>query len=70
MIIDILIFIAGVIGGALITLNNTRKVRAIANKLEEEAQELREKVEKEVKSRRKPKTKTAKKQVRTTPPRV
>jgi len=70
MIIDILIFIAGVIGGALITLNNTRKVRAIANKLEEEAQELREKVEKEVKSRRKPKTKTAKKQIRKTPPRV
>jgi len=70
MIIEILIFIAGVIGGVLITLNNTRKVRAIANKLEEEAQELREKVEKQVKSRRKPKTKIAKKQVRTTPPRV
>jgi len=70
MIIEILIFIAGVIGGVLITLNNTRKVRAIANKLEEEAQELRVKVQKEVKSRRKPKTKIAKKQVRTTPPRV
>jgi len=71
MIIDILIFIAGVIGGALITLNNTRKVRAIANKLEEEAQELREKVEKEVKSRRKrPTKKNAKKSARTTPPRV
>jgi len=52
MIIDILIFIAGVIGGVLITLNNTRKVRAIANKLEEEAQELRVKVEREVKNRR------------------
>jgi beta-lactam-binding protein with PASTA domain len=70
MIIEILIFIAGVIGGVLITLNNTRKVRAIANKLEEEAEELRVKVQKEVKSRRKPKTKIAKKQVRTTPPRV
>lgn len=71
MIIDILIFIAGAIGGALITLNNTRKVRAIANKLEEEAQELREKVEQEIKTRRKkPAKKNAKKQVRTTPPRV
>lgn len=69
MIIEILIFIAGVIGGALITLNNTRKVRAIANKLEEEAEELRQKVEKEVKSRRKKPVKKTKK-VRTSPPRV
>lgn len=72
MIIDILIFIAGVIGGALITLNNTRKVRAIANKLEEEAQELREKVEKEIK-RRQQGAKSAKnttKKVLTSPPQV
>ena len=70
MIIDILIFIAGVIGGVLITLNNTRKVRAIANKLEEEAQELREKVEKEVKNRRKKPVKKKTKKVLTSPPRV
>ncbi len=70
MIIEILIFIAGVIGGVLITLNNTRKVRAIANKLEEEAQELREKVEKEVKSRRKKPVKKKTKKVLTSPPRV
>ena len=70
MIIDILIFIAGVIGGVLITLTNTRKVRAIANKLEEEAQELREKVEKEVKSRRKKPVKKKTKKVLTSPPRV
>jgi len=69
MIIEILIFIAGVIGGALITLNNTRKVRAIADKLEEEAEELRQKVEKEVKSRRKKPVKKTKK-VLTSPPRV
>ena len=70
MIIDILIFIAGVIGGVLITLNNTRKVRAIANKLEEEAQELRVKVEKEVKNRRKKPVKKKTKKVLTSPPRV
>ena len=70
MIIDILIFIAGVIGGVLITLNNTRKVRAIANKLEEEAQELRVKVEKEVKNRRKRPVKKKTKKVLTSPPRV
>jgi len=70
MIIEILIFIAGVIGGALITLNNTRKVRAIADKLEEEAEELREKVEKEVKSRRKKPVKKKTKKVLTSPPRV
>ena len=70
MIIEILIFIAGVIGGVLITLNNTRKVRAIANKLEEEAQELRVKVEKEVKSRRKKPVKKKTKKVLTSPPRV
>jgi len=70
MIIEILIFIAGVIGGALITLNNTRKVRAIANKLEEEAEELRQKVEKEVKSRRKKPVKRKTKKVLTSPPRV
>ena len=69
MIIEILIFIAGVIGGALITLNNTRKVRAIADKLEEEAEELRQKVEKEVKSRRKKPVKKTK-QALTSPPRV
>jgi len=70
MIIDILIFIAGAIGGALITLNNTRKVRAIANKLEEEAEELRQKVEKELKSRRKRPVKKKTKKVLTSPPRV
>ena len=70
MIIDILIFIAGVIGGVLITLNNTRKVRAIANKLEEEAQELRVKVEREVKNRRKKPAKKKTKKVLTSPPRV
>jgi|TARA_B100001094_G_scaffold62628_1_gene58503 hypothetical protein len=70
MIIEILIFIAGVIGGALITLNNTRKVRAIADKLEEEAEELRQKVEKEVKSRRKKPVKRKTKKVLTSPPRV
>lgn len=70
MIIEILIFIAGVIGGAMITLNNTRKVRAIANKLEEEAEELRQKVEKEVKSRRKRPVKKKTKKVLTSPPRV
>lgn len=70
MIIEILIFIAGVIGGVLITLNNTRKVRAIANKLEEEAQELRVKVEKEVKSRRKKPVKKKTEKVLTSPPRV
>jgi len=70
MITEILIFIAGVIGGALITLNNTRKVRAIANKLEEEAEELRQKVEKEVKSRRKKPVKRKTKKVPTSPPRV
>jgi len=70
MIIEILIFIAGVIGGALITLNNTRKVRAIADKLEEEAEELRQKVEKEVKSRRKKPVKKKTKKVLTSPPRV
>ena len=72
MIIDILIFIAGVIGGVLITLNNTRKVRAIANKLEEEAQELRVKVEREVKNRRRkqPPVKKKTKKVLTSPPRV
>tara|TARA_R110000765_G_scaffold63966_3_gene124436 strand:- start:1293 stop:1505 length:213 start_codon:yes stop_codon:yes gene_type:complete len=70
MIIDILIFIAGVIGGVLITLNNTRKVRAIANKLEEEAQELRVKVEREVKNRRKKPVKKKTKKVLTSPPRV
>ena len=70
MIIDILIFIAGVIGGVLITLNNTRKVRAVANKLEEEAQELRVKVEREVKNRRKKPVKKKTKKVLTSPPRV
>tara|TARA_R100001460_G_scaffold55711_2_gene95186 strand:+ start:396 stop:608 length:213 start_codon:yes stop_codon:yes gene_type:complete len=70
MITEILIFIAGVIGGALITLNNTRKVRAIADKLEEEAEELRQKVEKEVKSRRKKPVKRKTKKVLTSPPRV
>tara|TARA_R110000744_G_scaffold88399_4_gene172290 strand:- start:5521 stop:5733 length:213 start_codon:yes stop_codon:yes gene_type:complete len=70
MIIDILIFIAGVIGGVLITLNNTRKVRAIANKLEEEAQGLRVKVEREVKNRRKKPVKKKTKKVLTSPPRV
>ena len=70
MIIEILIFIAGVIGGAMITLNNTRKVRAIANKLEEEAEELRQKVEKELKSRRKRPVKKKTKKVLTSPPRV
>ena len=70
MITEILIFIAGVIGGALITLNNTRKVRAIADKLEEEAEELRQKVEKEVKSRRKKPVKRKTKKVPTSPPRV
>tara|TARA_R110000822_G_scaffold305753_1_gene431651 strand:+ start:139 stop:351 length:213 start_codon:yes stop_codon:yes gene_type:complete len=70
MIIDILIFIAGVIGGVLITLNNTNKVRAIAKKLEQEAQELREKVEKEVKNRRTRPEKKKPKKVLTSPPRV
>ena len=70
MIIEILIFIAGVIGGVLITLNNTRKVRAIANKLEEEAEELRVKVQKEIKSRRKKPVKKKTKKVLTSPPRV
>ena len=72
MIIDILIFIAGVIGGVLITLNNTNKVRAIAvfNALEREAQELREKVEKEVKNRRTRPEKKKPKKVLTSPPRV
>jgi|TARA_R110000782_G_scaffold40342_1_gene93146 beta-lactam-binding protein with PASTA domain len=72
MIIDILIFIAGVIAGVLITLNNTRKVRAVANKLEEEAQELRVKVEREVKNRRRkqPPAKKKTKKVLTSPPRV
>jgi hypothetical protein len=70
MIIEILIFIGGVIGGVLITLNNTRKVRAIANKLEEEAEELRVKVQKEIKSRRKKPVKKKTKKVLTSPPRV
>lgn len=44
MITGTLLFIAGLVVGALITLNNTRKVKAICEKLEEEASELRDKV--------------------------
>jgi hypothetical protein len=41
MIIEILLFISGVIVGALITLNNSRRVRAVAEKLEAETNKLR-----------------------------
>ncbi len=44
MIIEILVFISGVIVGALITLNNSRRVRAVAEKLEAETKELRRKI--------------------------
>ena len=44
MIIEIIVFFAGVIAGVLITLNNTRRLRAVAEKLEAETKELRRKV--------------------------
>ena len=55
MIIEILVFFAGVIVGALITLNNTRRIRTVAKKLEAETKELRRKiVAKKSKGRKKP----------------
>jgi hypothetical protein len=44
MIIEILVFFAGVIAGVLITLNNTRRLRAVAKKLEAEAKGARRKI--------------------------
>jgi hypothetical protein len=57
MITTILTFIAGGITGVLVTLNNTRKLRNAVNTLETEAQELREKVETQVRTVKKKVTK-------------
>tara|TARA_R110000772_G_scaffold60742_2_gene137078 strand:- start:2904 stop:3083 length:180 start_codon:yes stop_codon:yes gene_type:complete len=57
MITTILTFIAGSIAGILVTLNNTRKLRSAVDTLETEAQELREKVETQVRTVKKKVTK-------------